>query len=195
MKTTIYLLTTILFFSSLCFAQVKTGETKTTVNKTTGDTTVTESVTISESEDITPRNNLIVVNPLKFFLFYNLSYFHKFTNTLIIGAGFQMPTPRGLSGYGLNGEVRLYPTGKNMRGFYVAPNISYNSLSSDEGANADIFSAGVLVGWQWFPGDEFAIGLGIGLDHYSLSGNDENNEFGSYDGWAPALRFDIGYVW
>lgn len=195
MKTTIYLLTITIFFSSLCFAQVRTGETKTTVDKATGDTTVTESVIITESEDITPRNNLIVINPLKFFLFYNLSYFHKFSNTLIIGAGFQMPTLSHLSGFGLNGEIRLYPTGKNMRGFYVAPNISYNSLSSDEGANADIFSAGILVGWQWFPGDEFAIGLGIGLDHYSASGNDVNDEFGSYNGFAPALRFDIGYAW
>jgi len=195
MKTTIYLLTTILLFSSLCFAQVKTGETKTTVNKTTGDTTVTESVTISESEDITPRNNLLVINPLKFLIFYNLSYFHKITNTLIVGGGFQIPTPSEISGYGINGEVRLYPSGKNMRGFYVAPNVSYNSLSSDDGAKADIFSAGALVGWQWFPGDEFAIGLGIGIDHYSVSGNDENNEFDSFDGFVPALRFDIGYAW
>ena len=195
MKTTIYLLTTILFFSSLCFAQVKTGETKTTVNKTTGDTTVTESVTISESEDITPRNNLIVINPLKFFLFYNLSYFHKFTNTLIIGAGFQMPTLRGISGYGLNGEVRLYPTGKNMRGFYVAPNISYNSLSSDEGAKADIFSAGILVGWQWFPGDQFALGFGIGADYYIGTVTETNGDFENYSGFVPALRFDIGYAW
>lgn len=195
MKTLYSTITIFLLLSTTCLSQVRTGETKTTVDKATGDTTVTESVTITETEDVTPRNNLIVINPLKFFLFYNLSYFHKFTNTLIIGAGFQMPTPRGISGYGVNGEVRLYPTGKNMRGFYVAPNISYNSFSSDEGANADVFSAGVLVGWQWFPGDEFAIGLGIGLDHYSASGNDENDEFGSYNGLAPALRFDIGYVW
>ena len=195
MKTLYYTLATFLLISTICFAQVRTGETKTTVDKATGDTTVTESVIITETEDITQRSNMIVINPLKFFLFYNLSYFHKFSNTLIIGAGFQMPTPSGLSGYGVNGEVRLYPTGKNMRGFYVAPNISYNSLSSDDGAKADIFSAGILVGWQWFPGDEFAIGLGIGLDHYSASGNDENDEFGSYNGLAPALRFDIGYVW
>ena len=195
MKTLYYTLAAFLLISTIGFAQVRTGETKTTVDKATGDTTVTESVIITESEDITLRSNMIVINPLKFFIFYNLSYFHKFSNTLIIGAGFQMPTLSDLSGYGVNGEVRLYPTGKNMRGFYVAPNISYNSLSSDDGSKADIFSAGILVGWQWFPSDEFAIGLGIGLDHYSASGNDENDEFGSYDGLAPALRFDIGYVW
>ncbi len=195
MKTLFCTITIFLFLSILSFAQVRTGETKTSVNKATGDTTVTESIMISESEDITPRNNMIVINPLKFLIFYNLSYFHRFTNTLIIGGGFQIPTPSGLKGFGVNGELRLYPSGKNMRGFYVAPNVSYNSLSSDEGANADIFSAGVLVGWQWFPGDEFAIGLGIGLDHYSVSGNDENDELGSYDGFVPALRFDIGYAW
>lgn len=195
MKTIIYTLAITLLIVSLGFAQVRTEEKKTTVDEETKDTTITESVTISVTEDITPRNNLIVINPLKFFIFYNISYFHKFTNTLIIGAGTQIPTPQGVNGYGINAEVRLYPSGKNMRGFYLAPNISYNELRDEDGANAEIFSAGVLVGWQWFPGDEFAIGLGIGLDHYSASGNDENDEFGSYDGFVPALRFDIGYVW
>ena len=59
--------------------------------------------------------------------------------------------------------------------------------------DASITSVGGLVGWQWFPGDEFAIGLGIGVDYYFFSGSDES--FDEYDGFAPALRFDIGYAW
>jgi hypothetical protein len=55
---------------------------------------------------------------------------------------------------------------------------------------------GGLVGWQWFPGDQFAIGLGIGADYYFLSDdNTGNDDFEDYSGMAPALRFDIGYAW
>jgi hypothetical protein len=52
----------------------------------------------------------------------------------------------------------------------------------------------VLIGWQWSPGDDFAMGLGIGVDYYfgSLSSNDKN--LGKYDGTATAIRFDIGYA-
>jgi hypothetical protein len=174
-------------------AQVRTDEKKTTVKKATGDTTFTESVIISESVDITPRNNMLIINPLKFILFYNLSYYHKVSESVVAGGGIQFPTISGVNGIGFNAEVRFHPTGRNMRGFYLAPNISYNSLSAEDG-KADLFSIGALVGWQWFPGDEFAIGLGIGIDYYTGSAEDDN-DFERYSGSLPALRFDIGYAW
>ena len=188
----------ILFIISLLipvsFAQVKTEETKTTVNVNTGDTVLTESVIISTEEDITPRTQMIVVNPLKFLLFYNLSYFHKISDNTVLGGGFQIPTLSGIDGFGINAELRIYPTGKNLKGFYFAPNISYNHLESG-GVTTSPFSTGILIGWQWFPGTDFAIGLGIGVDYYFGSVSDDDDDFGSYDGTAPALRFDIGYAW
>jgi hypothetical protein len=175
-------------------AQVKTEETKVEIDTETGDTTFTEAIIITQTEDITPRNSMIIVNPLKFFLFYNISYFHRISDNVTIGAGIQAPTISGVDGFGLNAEARIYPTGKFMRGFYIAPNISYNSLTS-EGESTSPLSFGALVGWQWFPGDEFAIGLGIGLDYYvgSISGGESDME--SYNGTVPAVRFDIGYAW
>ena len=173
-------------------AQTLTKEKRKSVEKKDGDTTTTESVIISQSEDITPRTQMI--NPLKFLLFYNLSYFHRLSSSVTVGAGVQFPTPHDVSGYGLSAEVRLYPSGKSPRGFYVAPNIAYNKLWSGE-EHTEPFSVGALVGWQWFPGEDFAIGLGIGADYYSGSLSEGNDEFGRYDGWAPALRFDIGYAW
>lgn len=105
-----------------------------------------------------------------------------------------MPTISGIKGFGLNAEVRIHPSKKAIRGFYVAPNISFNSLgSSESNDDATATSLGVLVGWQWFPSDEFAMGLGIGIDHYFLSG--PKNSFQDYDGNSPAIRFDIGYAW
>lgn len=176
------------------FGQEKTGEKKWTIDPETGDTIYTESVIISETEDITPRSSMIIINPLKFLLFYNISYFHKIGDAAAIGGGIQFPTPKDVNGFGVNAEARFYPTGKNLRGFYFAPNVSYNSLSNEESdEEASITSVGGLVGWQWFPGDQFAIGLGIGVDYYFFSGSDES--FDDYDGFAPALRFDIGYAW
>ncbi|OGU79102.1 MAG: hypothetical protein A2W11_00770 [Ignavibacteria bacterium RBG_16_35_7] len=176
------------------FAQERTDERKWTIDPETGDTIYTEAVIITESEDITPRSSMIVINPLKFLLFYNISYFYKLNDATAIGGGIQMPTISGLNGFGVNAEVRFYPRGNNLRGFYFAPNVSYNNLSGeDSDESVSITSFGGLIGWQWFPGEQFAIGLGIGVDYYFFSGDDD--DFSKVNGTAPLLRFDIGYAW
>lgn len=179
--------------SQFVFAQVRTEETRKTVTEK-GDTVVTKSEIVSKSEDITPRTGVLLVNPLKFFLFYNLSYMHRVSPNISLGGGFQIPTPAGVDGWGVNAEVRIHPSGKSPRGFYLAPNVAYNNLHSGS-SEATPFSFGVLLGWQWFPGDEFAIGLGIGVDYYSGSASGGNGDITKFDGSVPALRFDIGYAW
>lgn len=194
MKKLFMILLACIAIFSIGFGQERTDERKWTIDPVTGDTIYSEAVIISQSEDITPRTSMIVINPLKFLLFYNISYFHKIDDGTAIGIGVQAPTISGIDGIGINAEVRFYPKGKNLRGFYFAPNVSYNHLSI-ENVSSSPFSAGVLVGWQWFPGDQFAMGLGIGIDYYFGSVSDDNDDFGRYDGTAPALRFDIGYAW
>ncbi len=192
--------------SSSVYSQIRTEGTKTEVDSLTGATKTTKYVELKKEEDVTPRHDMIVINPLKFILFYNLSYYHSLGNNLAFGVGAQMPTISNIKGFGANGEIRFYPSKKSLRGFYVAPNLSYNHLSYDynysstaSSSVADAFSVGVLLGWQWFPGDDFAIGLGIGYDYYFLSGNSSGSDystiFSKYNGGAPALRFDIGYAW
>jgi len=176
------------------FGQERTDERKWTIDPVTGDTIYSEATIISQSEDITPRNSMIIINPLKFLLFYNISYFHKLSDGAAIGGGIQMPTISGLNGFGVNAEARFYPKGKNLKGFYFAPNVSYNNLSSDgSDASVSITSVGGLVGWQWFPGEQFAMGLGIGVDYYFFSG--DSDVYTKLDGTVPLLRFDIGYAW
>lgn len=176
------------------FGQERTDEKKWTIDPVTGDTIYSEATIISQSEDITPRSSMIIINPLKFLLFYNISYFHKINDGLAIGGGIQMPTISGLNGFGVNAEARFYPKGKNLKGFYFAPNVSYNNLSSDgSDASVSITSVGGLVGWQWFPGEQFAMGLGIGVDYYFFSG--DSDVYTKLDGTVPLLRFDIGYAW
>jgi preprotein translocase subunit YajC len=192
MKTILTFILLILFTISIS-AQIKTKEKKKTVTEE-GDTVYTESTIISTIEDITPREDMIVVNPLKFFIFYNLSYFHKISDKVALGGGFQIPTISGLGGFGINAEARIYPSGKTLRGFYIAPNISYNNLNVT-GGSTSAFGIGALIGWQWFPGDDFAIGLGIGIDYYTGSVDDIDDDFNNYSGSVPAVRFDIGYAW
>ena len=104
------------------------------------------------------------------------------------------PTLGGIDGFGINAEIRIYPSKKSLRGFYIAPNISYNNLSAG-GVTTNPFSIGALIGWQWFPGDDFAIGLGLGIDYYLGNVSHEGDNLGSYKGTVPAVRFDIGYAW
>jgi len=192
MKTILTFILLILFTISIS-AQIKTKEKKKTVTEE-GDTVYTESTIISTIEDITPREDMIVINPLKFFIFYNLSYFHKISDKVALGGGFQIPTISGLGGFGINAEARIYPSAKTLRGFYIAPNISFNHLTVSDGS-ASVVGMGALIGWQWFPGDDFAIGLGIGIDYYTGSVDDNDDDFNNYSGSVPAIRFDIGYAW
>jgi hypothetical protein len=194
MKTILYTLLIGAAMLAAASAQDRTEAKKWKIDPATGDTIYYEEVTISTTEDITPRNNMIIINPLKFLLFYNISYFHKLGEGSAFGIGVQAPTISGVDGFGLNAEIRLYPNGNNLRGFYIAPNVSYNNLTSDEGSSSvSVTSVGGLVGWQWFPGEQFAMGLGIGMDYYFFSGDDDS--FNKINGTAPALRFDIGYAW
>jgi hypothetical protein len=180
----------IIFFCVTAFAQDKTTEKRSTKDST-GKVIVTESEIISKTEDITPRNYMIIINPLKFILFYNVSFYLKVNQTIAVGLGVQSPTLSGLTGFGANAELRIYPRAKSLKGFYVAPNFSLNSISSG-GYTETLSSIGILLGWQWFPGEDFAMGLGIGIDNYF--GSNDKVSFSSI-GLAPALRFDIGYAW
>jgi hypothetical protein len=194
MKIILISILTCILISNFTFGQERTGERKWTIDPATGDTVYTEAVIISQTEDITPRSGMIIVNPLKFLLFYNISYIHKVNDKIAVGGGIQSPTLSGLNGFGINAEVRIYPKGNNMKGFYFAPNVSYNNLSSEgSSSSVSISSIGGLIGWQWFPGEQFAMGLGIGVDYYFFSGKDA--AFDRLNGTAPALRFDIGYAW
>lgn len=188
------LLLLFVFFAVTINAQIVTKEKKGTVNTETGDTVYTESTIITTSENITARENMIVVNPLKFILFYNISYFHKISDKIALGGGIQIPTIRNLGGMGINAELRYYPSRKSLRGFYFAPNISYNYITITEDATS-AFSIGTLIGWQWFPGNDFAIGLGIGIDYYIGTNSQDYPDYSNISGTVPAIRFDIGYAW
>lgn len=210
-------------------AQTKTTETETTESSSStngGATTTTTTTTrVSKSEDITPRENMITVDPVKFFSLYNISFLHKVSPNVAVGAGIQSPT--GLidaTGFGVSGEVAFYPTGKLFRGFHIGGNIAYNNVTTTstiynydpntgnsttttlEETVAPI-SIGTSIGWHWYPWDEFATEIGLGADivmngrpkndadRNSFIGQDEVPFLTVRNGVWPSVRFRIGYAW
>ncbi|MFQ5568307.1 MAG: hypothetical protein ACE5G0_01445 [Rhodothermales bacterium] len=175
--------------TNTALGQKRTVETRTPVDSTT-------SVIVSETEDITPRKHALMVNPLEFFLFYNLTYYHSISPSVAIGAGFRVPTIKALDGAGVHAEARFYPSKRSLKGFYIAPKASINRFTEDDGNDSVTASSlGIRAGWQWFVGRDFSIGFGLGIDHYVLSGSSDDDDFDSVSGNVPALRFNIGYAW
>ena len=160
-----------------------------------GKETVVTTTTNKEVDDEVTIHNMIALNPIEFLIFFNLAYYREITPGFALGVGAHIPSTKLIGGYGVTLEGRLYPFGKALRRFYVAPNVSYNKLSEDKsGISVTASSIGLLLGWQWFVGDAFAIGLGAGFDYYFGTASD-NTDFASYSGTLPALRFDIGFGW
>lgn len=73
MKTLLINMIVVFVLLISAFGQEKTGERKWTIDPETGDTIRNESIIISQSTDITPRSSMIIINPLKFLLFYIIS--------------------------------------------------------------------------------------------------------------------------
>src|SRR2546423_2109974 len=118
MKTIIASFALAVIITGAAFAQTRTTETRTTKDSTIGGVTTTITTTVSETEDITPRNNMLSVSPVKYILFYNLTYYRKFSDMWVLGIGLSGPTFGGhldkdvsVGGFGANFEARYYPSG------------------------------------------------------------------------------------
>jgi hypothetical protein len=199
-------------------AQTEVEQHKISIDSATGKRTVTTDTIIKTEQNISPYTDMININPLKFILAYNLSWVHKLSSNTAFGIGaeyedFLNENPA----WGILGEFRFYPSKKSLHGFYVAPNFSFtqtnnvyyfmydpaSGITNSGTFTAQMLTLGVLLGWQWFPADDFSMGFAIGADDYiplnQKSGNnyeDFNLLGGMYGkGTLPTLRFDLGYAW
>ena len=184
-------LTQLLIFTALLLAADASAQQKTTETRTPVDSTTT--IVISDTQDITPRNNVLLVNPLEFFIFYNLTFLHRLNDNSAMAVGARTPTLARVGGAGINAEYRYYPKGTALKGFYFAPIASINRLTADD-ESLTATSVGARAGWQWFAGRDFSIGFGLGLDYYVAEDSDDG-DLSEYSGTIPALRFNIGYSW
>jgi hypothetical protein len=215
----------ILVFAATCAsAQVRNEETITTTD-TTGRTTTVSVTTISKTEDITPRTDVILMSPFEFLRYYNISYLHSISPNMAVGGGFRLA--HDLSdefdapiSFGLTLEGRFYPGKKGVKGFYLAPNAAVSWLSEtysvqdwdpqtgrtnwhENSVTGMAFTIGLMSGWQFFPWEEMTMGVGLGFEHNILAtsstvtiGTDQYEPFFDFNGRTlPAVRFDIGYAW
>ncbi len=163
-------------------AQKRTIEKRTPVDSTT---TIVET----QTEDITPRHHLMIVDPLRFFVLYNAAYYQAVTPALALGAGLQVPAFDAIDGVIVTAEARFYVRKQALKGFYVAPNLWIDSVTEHDDTRVEL---GVVAGWQWFTGRDFALGFGLGAA-FDLNGPG-NDTYGLYDGSRPIVRFNIGYA-
>jgi hypothetical protein len=169
--------------------------------------TTTVTTTISETEDITPHNNMLSVSPVKYVLFYNLTYYRKISDMFVLGVGLSLPTFGGkidnetkIGGFGANIEGRFYLNGNAPLGFYIAPNIYYNTISITDGGEDKFLwtTVGVLFGFQFFPTKNFSVGCGVGFDYFMPSETNAGEpitDANQFERAFPAIRFDFGYAW
>jgi hypothetical protein len=101
------------------------------------------------------------------------------------------------SGWGVIPELRFYPMGNGIKGFYVGPHIRFrhfdlnttekdlsNGNRAEYKANWNQIGGGVVVGGQWHFGDK------VNFDIYGGPGFTSTSV--TYEGTANASDFDSG---
>ena len=217
MKNYLTFAAVLLLAGATCVAQTKKTEetkteTQTQVDSTSGKTTTVSTVTsVATTEDITPRKHMLSSDPIKFWQFYNISYYQAISPQIVVGGGIMLPTALGdhdMTGFGFNLESRFYLSGKPFRGFHLNPILSFNSITYDSyywdsqgPGNTKIHdtqvSLGLMMGWHWYPWEEFGTQIAFGAD-YNFSATTEDGILGlgsDKKGVVPAARFTIGYSW
>lgn len=208
LKTTLTTLLALLVTAGTAAAQEKTEETVTTTDST-GSSTV-RVVRVTSTEDIRELNNMIMVNPFKFFYLFNASYYRAISPNMAVGGTLQTPTVflkegDGASGIGFGADFLFYPSSRVFRGFHIGANmnydvVSYRAYNPDTFFNEDVtenpFSIGGYIAWNWWPWDEFASEFALGAE-YNLNPTTEAvlSPFGDKEGVVPYLTFKIGYAW
>jgi hypothetical protein len=224
MRTLSAIITALVLLASVASAQTETQEKRTTETQidTTADGAVkkVETVTaVAVSRDITPRSNMIMVDPIRFYSLFNIGYQRAISPAFSLGGHVQVPTQfNDATGMAITAEGRYYPGGTIFRGFHLSGDFTYNSISREyqqydyeTGTTTTTTisapsSIGMRLGWQMYPWDDFSMELALGAD-YNLSGPDPKKEgiysayggdipfMNTYRGLFPSFHFTVGYAW
>ena len=99
-----------------------------------------------------------------------------------------------VSGFGVRGGYQFFVTNKTKyspEGFYVGPNLSYNSLTEKStDSKATTVGVGLLLGYQWIWKSGISLDLGIGPMY--VFANEEGTE-NSFEGFLPNVIIALGY--
>jgi len=142
--------------------------------------------------------NVFKINPISLaFGNFNLSYQRALSDAsaIQIGANYWYKIlGEEVSGIGVRGGYQFFLTNRakpSPEGFYIGPQIAYNSLTdknSDEKVTA--FGIGLMLGYQWVWDSGVTLDLGAG-PMYQFA--DETSTGTSYEGFLPNITIAIGY--
>lgn len=202
-------------------AQEKRIETRTTETDvdSLGDGKVVRSETftsLSTTEDMTVKNHMIALDPVKFFTLFNIGYQHAITPQITVGGSVQATTQLvQAEGWGIAAEGRFYPDGHPFRSFHVDASLGYNDITTEEHSyeyetgkestetiQIAPVTAGVKIGWHWYPWKDLAVDAALGAD-YNFGGDPDSRELwnsslpfmSAAHGITPSVRINIGYAW
>jgi len=147
----------------------------------------------SDADEI---NNLISINLMKVISFYNISYFNKLDENIMIGGEFLLPSEPNVNGLGIGLECRYHFAGLAPKRMYLAGRIGYYDLKSLTD-KMQVFSFSAIIGWQAFLGEHFNIGLAFGLEYFTnseLADQSLMNTDKSQSTILPLPRLELGWA-
>lgn len=142
--------------------------------------------------------NVIKINPIGLaFGNFNLSYQRGLSDAsaLQIGANYWYRIfGADVSGIGVRGAYQFFLTNRVKpapEGFYIGPQVSYNSITekeTDESVSA--FGVGLMLGYQWIWQSGVTLDIGAGPMYQFASESSTNT---SYEGFLPNITIAVGY--
>ena len=154
--------------------------------------------------DAQSYNNVIKTNPLGLaFGNFNATYekvLNEKSSVLLSGNYLYQFLGIDVNTFGLGAAYRYYFTYAKKdvpSGFYVNPQIGFQSGSADDDLSYSAFNIGAEIGYQIAYESGFVLDFGIGPNFTSLSGDYEDISFtddGSATTIVPSLTVAIGYA-
>lgn len=98
------------------------------------------------------------------------------------------------SGFGAGLQYRFYVQSSKDApvGWFVAPVVSYTSVSADNDFKTSVFAAGGVVGYQW-NWNPITLDIYGGPAYYSIEADDPTFDFG-FDGIGARLGLSLGFA-
>ncbi len=142
--------------------------------------------------------NVIKLNPISLaFGNFNLNYQRAINDAtaLQIGANYWYKIfGTEVSGIGVRGAYHFFITNRAKpapEGFYIGPQVAYNSLTEKESnEKVTAFGVGLMLGYQWIWDSGVTLDLGAG-PMYQFA--DETSTGTSLEGFLPNITIAIGY--
>jgi hypothetical protein len=137
--------------------------------------------------------NWIAVDPLRFGIgtwwtaepTLELSYYHIFSSSIVVGGGFSLSLLYPDHGYGPHLSGRYYFAGVGRMSVYAELN---GSFITRRAFNENIGVIAAIAGLQWFDGAHLTANLGLG-------GSQSKVDNPSYTIIYPEIQCEVGYAW